>query len=296
MNVIELQGVSKKFGSALAVDDVTLSVPKGSVFGFLGPNGAGKSTTINMLVGFVRPSSGSASVFGLDSFHQSVEIHKRIGFLAGDFALDKSLTGWQQIEYFGNLRGGYDKDYVIELANRLECRLDKKFKQLSRGNKQKLGLITALMHRPELLIFDEPTSGLDPLIQSEFNKIILEQKAQGVTTFISSHILSEVQEICDYVAFIRTGKIVASKALSEVINSSAKHIVIKGADKSLTAKLRKIKGVDELIVNTGTMSLQYTGDVNDLIKTLAASRIDSLEIKESDLEGIFMGYYEGRDA
>lgn len=296
MAVIELSGVSKAFGSNIAVDDVTFEVPQGAVFGFLGPNGAGKSTTINMLVNFLRPTKGSIKVFGLDSVEKSLEIHSRIGFLAGDFALDKGLSGWQQIEYFGNLRGGYDKKYVAELAKRLDCNLHKKFKQLSRGNKQKVGLITALMHKPELLIFDEPTSGLDPLIQAEFNKIILEQKAKGVTTFISSHVLSEVQEICDFVTFIRSGKVVASKSLTEIIESSARLVTIKGAAKTATDKFIKLGGVQQFRRDGDQVSFTYKGDMNMLVSSLAKLKLVDLIIQEGDLETIFMQYYEAEHA
>lgn len=296
MAVVELQHVSKHFGAAVAVGDVSLEVPEGSVFGFLGPNGAGKSTTINMIVDFIRPTEGEVRVFGLDSTEHSLEIHRRIGFLAGDFALDKGFTGWQQIEYFGNLRGGYDKAYVTELAKRLDCNLTKKFKQLSRGNKQKIGLITALMHKPELLIFDEPTSGLDPLIQAEFNKIILEQKARGVTTFISSHVLSEVQEICDYVTFIRGGKIVTSKPLAEIMNSAARQVTVRGITKQTVSKLTKLAGAQDVQYVDGRLTMSYQGNINTLIKALATSKLTDLEIKETDLESIFMGYYGGGDA
>src|SRR3989344_4975975 len=197
--VIKLNKVTKMYGSSRGVENVSLSVKKGEIFGFLGPNGAGKTTTISLIVDLIRPTSGSIKIFGLDSVENSQEIRQRIGFLAGDFTLDDGLSGWQQLEYFGNLRGNFDKQYVRELAERLACNLNKKFKTLSKGNKQKVGLISALMHKPELLIFDEPTSGLDPLVQEEFHAIIREHQAKGGTAFISSHLLSEIQEICDVV-------------------------------------------------------------------------------------------------
>lgn len=295
-NVISISGLSKTFGKVAAVHDISLVVPKGSVFGFLGPNGAGKSTTINMLVNFLRPTAGDIKIFGLDSVQDSVEILRRVGFLAGDFALDRGLTGWQQIEYFGALRGGFDRSYVAELAERLDCKLDRKFKHLSRGNKQKVGLITALMHKPELLIFDEPTSGLDPLIQAEFNKIILEQKAQGVTTFISSHVLSEVQEICDYVTFIRKGEIVASKPLVDVMKDAARQVVARGVTKQASVALRKVPGVQNYQTIDGDVRFAFQGDVNVLLKALAGIKMTDLTIQESDLESIFMNYYEDTDA
>lgn len=294
--VITLRGVTKSFGAHKAVNNISLEVPKGAVFGFLGANGAGKSTTINMLVNFLRPSDGSVKVFGLDSVEDSLEIRRRIGFLAGDFALDKGLTGWQQLEYFGHLKGGFDRKYVRELAERLDCNLDKKFKNLSRGNKQKVGLISALMHKPELLIFDEPTSGLDPLIQAEFNKIILEQKEQGVTTFISSHVLSEVQEICDYVTFIRNGEIVASKPLQEILSSAARQVTVTGLTKSTASKIVNSLKTRDHEFGGDTLGFAYSGDINDLVRVLAKHKLKDVSIKEQELETIFMGYYEADHA
>ncbi|HSX23886.1 MAG TPA: ABC transporter ATP-binding protein [Candidatus Saccharimonadales bacterium] len=192
--LIELDRLTKNYGSSRGVSDVSLKIPEGTIFGFLGPNGAGKTTTISMLVDLIRPTSGTVSIFGMDAQKDGVAIRQRTGFLAGDFALDNDLTGWQQLEYFAHLRtGGLNKKYVTELAQRLSCDLNKKFKALSRGNRQKVGLISALMHEPELLIFDEPTTGLDPLIQAEFNNIISEHQRKGRTAFISSHTLPEVQ-------------------------------------------------------------------------------------------------------
>jgi ABC-2 type transport system ATP-binding protein len=214
--VIEIKNVTKMYGNAVGVKDISLDIEPGAIFGFLGPNGAGKTTTISMVVDLIRPTSGNINVFGLDSADNSLEIRKRIGYLAGDFALDRGLTGWEQLEYFGNLRGNFDKKYVRELAQRFDCNLNKKFKALSRGNKQKVGLISALMHKPELLILDEPTSGLDPLVQAEFNKVIRERQKEGKTTFMSSHILGEVQEICDRVAFIREGRLIDIKSMVDL--------------------------------------------------------------------------------
>jgi ABC-2 type transport system ATP-binding protein len=295
-DVIELNQVTKKYGSAIAIDNVSLTVPQGTVFGFLGPNGAGKSTTINMIIDFIRPTAGSIKVFGLDSTDDSLAIRQRIGFLAGDFALDKGLTGWQQLEYFGNLRGTFDKKYVQDLARRLDCKLNRKFKTLSRGNRQKVGLIAALMHKPELLVFDEPTSGLDPLIQAEFNKIILEQKQDGVTTFISSHVLSEVQEVCDYVAFVRNGKIVDSQPLSEIIESAARIVRLKGISKTNAGPIIKSPGVQSPHFSDDTLAFTYNGDVNRLLKLLAGIHMKDVVIKEADLESIFMHFYGGTDA
>lgn len=294
--VIELKNVTKMYGNVRGVENVTLTVEKGSVFGFLGPNGAGKSTTINMLVDMLRPTSGEISIFGLDSVRDSVEIRKRIGFLAGDIALDRGLTGWQQLEYFGNLRGSFDRTYIGKLAKRLDCNLNRKFGTLSRGNKQKVGLIAALMHKPDLLILDEPTSGLDPLMQQAFNDLIGEFKKEGKTAFISSHILSEVQEICDQVAFIKDGHVVAESSISELSAGLPKEVIIRSGDKKLMAALKKLKGFTSSEAGSDGISGTFTGDTNELIALLSKHKIDDLHMHEADLEAAFMKFYGGKNA
>lgn len=289
--VLRLDDVTKLYGKTVGVKNVSLSVETGSIFGFLGPNGAGKSTTINMLVDLIRPTSGSIKIFGLDSVNDSLEIRRRIGFLAGDIALDRGLTGWQQLEFFGHLRGEFDKKYIRELAERLDCRLDRKFHALSRGNKQKVGLIAALMHKPELLILDEPTSGLDPLMQAAFNEIIAEYRQQGKTAFISSHILSEVQVMCDRVAFIRKGKLVAERSIDEMSSSLPKEVIITSSDKKLPAALKQLKGFGKPKVSDGMIHGSYAGDVNALLGVLTRFKIDNLHMHDADLESVFMNYY-----
>lgn len=293
---LELSKVTKLYGTAVGVENVTLKVPKGSVYGFLGPNGSGKSTTINMIVNLLKPTTGTIKALGLDSQQDSLRILQRTGFLAGDMALDRGLTGWQQLEYYGNLRGNFDKKYVRELAARLDCKLQKKFKTLSRGNKQKVGLIAALMHKPDLLILDEPTSGLDPLIQAEFNKIILEQKAKGVTTFISSHVLSEIQELCDYAAFIRQGRIVANKSMNEIMNSTHRLVKIRGAKQLLLKQLKSLKNATNLLHSEESISFNYDGDINSLLALLSKQTLQDVIITEPNLDDVFMKLYEGGHA
>ena len=197
--------VSKKYGSSRGVQKLNFKVDQGEVFGFLGPNGAGKTTTIRMILDFIHTTQGSIKVLGLDSHNEAVAIHKRVGYLSGDMEMDRRLTGRQYLEFVANVRGNVAWSEVQKLVDRLECQTDKKIAYLSRGNKQKIGLVAALMHNPDLLILDEPTSGLDPLIQAEFQKIIREHRAQGKTAFISSHVMSEVEEVCDHIGFIREG-------------------------------------------------------------------------------------------
>lgn len=295
--VIELEGLTKRYpGSDIdALHDVSLSVLPGQIFGFLGPNGAGKSTTVSMMVGLLRPTRGSIRILGKDDLSEGLAIRREVGYLTSDMALDKGLTGWQQLEYIGHLRGKFDKNAVTELAKRLDSDLTKKIKSLSRGNRQKIGLIAALMHKPTVLILDEPTSGLDPLIQIEFNKIILEHKRGGGTTFISSHVLSEVQELCDQVAIIRTGKLIANKPLSEIISEAPKHVRFTTTASDPTEFIKRLKGVSDLRTNGG-ISFMFNGDIDALTKALAKKPLTTLTIKDTDLEEIFRKYYEGHHA
>lgn len=290
--VIEINGVTKLYGSTVGVKHISLRVPAGAIFGFLGPNGAGKTTTISMMIDLIRPTSGKITIFGLDSIHYSLDIRKRIGYLDGDFALDENLTGWQQLQYFGNLRGGFKRKSVQELAGRLGAQLDRRFKTLSRGNKQKIGLISALMHDPELLILDEPTSSLDPLVQAEFNKLLLERKNRGQTTFMSSHVLSEVQEVCDQVAFIRSGRLVAISSTRELSSGLPKRVRLSSDDKSLAGALKRLTGVGEVKRVGAGLECTFKGDINALISLLNRHNLSNVNIQDADLETVFMKYYE----
>lgn len=291
--VIKLRQVTKHYGSSRGIEAVSLEVSRGEIFGFLGPNGAGKTTTISLLVDLIRPTNGRLQIFGLDCQADSLEVHRRIGFLTDDMALDKGLTGWQQLKFFGSLRGNFDQAYVRELAERLNCNLQVRFRALSRGNRQKIGLISALMHRPELLILDEPTSGLDPLIQAEFNKLMLERRKAGLTTFISSHILSEVQEMCDRVAFIKEGRIIAVKALEEIGRDAPSLIRLHSKDQALVTQLRRLDGVSRLRHSDGLVSFTFNGSLDQLLTLLSRHRLDYLNVHDTDLETLFMQFYEG---
>lgn len=292
--VIKLQKLTKMYGHSRGVLDINLEVEPGMVFGFLGPNGAGKTTTINILLDFIRPTSGSAEIFGMDAHDNSLRIRRRVGFLAGDMALDKGLTGWQQLEYLGRLRSNFDKSYIDELAGRFNCKLDRKFKTLSRGNRQKVALIAALMHKPELLILDEPTSGLDPLMQAEFNKIILERKKSGKTTFISSHMLSEIQEICDTVAFIGNGQIIVVKPLATIIKMVPKRLFVSTKSKDLLSKLRNFPSLVLEDNKDNAIYGNFSGDINKLLRLLAGYTVEGFSLSDGDLESIFMKYYDYR--
>ncbi len=291
---IELKHVTKHYGSARGIADISLTVDTGQVFGFLGPNGAGKSTTINLLIDLIRPSEGSIKIFDTDIAQSSVEVRRKIGFLTGDMALDGGLTGKQQLTYFAHLRGIARPKRIHELAQLLNLDLSHKIKTLSRGNRQKVGLISALMHDPELLILDEPTTGLDPLGQAQFNKLILDNKQRGRTTFLSSHLLSEVQEICDDVAFIREGKIIHVQHMRDITAGSPKHVRIVSADATLKASLKKLPGGLLTASDHNTIALTFSGDINQLLQLLAKHKVHDVTITEADLETVFMEYYQGK--
>src|SRR5438094_386481 len=214
--IIEVEKLNKSYGGKRAVLDVSLSVPEGEVFGFLGPNGAGKTTTIRSLMALIRPDSGTARIAGLDCWNQSVEIKRLVGYIPGEPSLDPNLTGGQILEYFANLRGGVDHTYLKKLIERFDLDTSRKFRQYSTGNKRKVVLIQAFMHRPRVLILDEPTSGLDPLNQQEFDGMVKEAREEGRTVFLSSHVLSEVEKTCSRVAIIREGKIVRMGGVAEL--------------------------------------------------------------------------------
>src|SRR5664280_993879 len=222
--VIETEKLTKSYGSHRGIVEVDLVVQEGEVFGFLGPNGAGKTTTIRTLLDLIRPTSGTARVFGIESSADPVAIHRRVGYIPGEFTLYDRLTGSQTLEYFANLRGGVDPAYQRSLVERFELDPSRRFKEYSKGNKQKVGVIIALQHRPELLVLDEPTSGLDPLVQQTFFSTLREAVADGATVFLSSHILSEVEKSCDRVAIIREGRL-AKVDTVEALRDLAHHQV-----------------------------------------------------------------------
>ena len=290
--VIKLTNLTKSYGNSRGIKDINLAIPKGTIYGFLGPNGAGKTTTMSILVDLLRPTHGTAEIFGQNTQTDGVHIRKKIGYLAGDMELDGLLTGKQQLEYFGALRGSFDATYVHELATKLDSDLSKKIKMLSRGNKQKIGLISALMHKPELLLLDEPTSGLDPLIQEQFNDIIRAHKKAGNTTFISSHILSEVQELCDHVAFIKEGELIANEPITVIAQDAPYEVKVVSDDKQLAAKLQKLPEVRASKAQHTSFQFTYVGDISKLIQTLAKYPLIDISITKGDLESTFMEFYK----
>ncbi len=290
------QKMTKNYGSNRGINELDLAVHEGEVFGFLGPNGAGKTTTIRLLLNLIMPTSGYASIYGLDSQRDSVKIKKLIGYLPGEFSLYPNLTGAQTLKYFANLRKGVDWNYVIQLAERLELDLNKKFRQYSHGNKQKVGIIQALMHHPQLLIVDEPTTGLDPLNQLEFYKLVREVRDQGGTVFLSSHIMEEVEKTCDRIAIIREGKLVKLGNIAELLNLKNHYLEIAFVDSPPVEIFRALPGVESAdLVQGGDAHLLRCvvrpEALNTVIKKAALYEVTDFNSRESSLEEFFLGYY-----
>jgi len=290
---IQTENLTKHYGDTKALIDLNLTVARGEVFGFLGPNGAGKTTMIRTLLDEIRPTSGRASVLGLDSHTQSVEIRNHIGYVPGDLAMYPNLTGRDTLTYFANLRGGVDWGFVDQLADRLDADLTKKVGDLSSGNRQKIGLIQAFMNKPEVLIMDEPSSGLDPLVQREFQTMMREVVADGRSVFLSSHTLSEVQRAADRVGIIRLGKLIAVEEVAS-LRSKAIRTVNLFFDESVDAAVfEPLPGVREVSVQNHHVTLSFDGQMETLLKVVA-ERYGLLDITthEADLEEIFLTYYE----
>ena len=294
--VIDTAKLTKYYGKQLGIEDVDLEVKRGEVFGYLGPNGAGKTTTIRTLLDFIRPTSGSATVFGLDIRQSSVDIHRRVGYLNGELALYNNMTGEDLLKYLGNLRGGLDWKYVRELAARFQCDLSRRIQGLSLGNKQKLGLLQAFMHKPELLILDEPTNGLDPLMQHEFYDLLTETKKEGRTIFLSSHILPEVEKVCDRVGIIRQGKLVTVETIEALKSHSVRQLEIHFARAIPKEKFSNVPGIRDILVQDKLLTCNVVGSLDALVKAAAQFEVINIISHEPSLEDIFMTYYnEGKN-
>jgi ABC-2 type transport system ATP-binding protein len=289
--VIVMSGLSKDFGSGRGLFELDLDVGSGEIFGFLGPNGAGKSTTMRLLLDLIRPTSGSARVLGLDSRRGSLEIRRRVGFLPGDFALYPKLTGRAVLDYLARLRGGVDLRVRGALAERFDADLDRPVRQLSTGNRQKLGLIQAFMHEPELLILDEPIAGLDPLVQRRFHELLAEVTAEGRTVFLSSHTLSEVERVTHRLAILRKGRLVVVDSLENLRKVAMQRLEIEFGEPVDGNEFREIPVVREVEVNGRTMTVGFEGSADAVVKAAAAHEVRAIRPREDDLEEIFLRYY-----
>jgi len=293
-SIIKTQKLTKDYGSGRGLFDLDLEVQEGEVFGYLGPNGAGKTTTIRLLMGLIHPSAGSASIFGLDCWRQAVEIKKLIGYVPGEPSLDPNLKGGQILEYFANLRGGIDRAYLKQLIERFDLDTSRKFRHYSTGNKRKVVLIQAFMHKPRLLILDEPTSGLDPLNQQEFDAMVKETREDGRTVFLSSHVLSEVEKTCTRVGIIREGRLVRVGGVAELKDIKRYEITISFSQPVPVETFQKLDGVvDVERLNDGrAVRLAMQGAADAVIKAAAQFPVVSLTSYEPSLEDIFLRYYE----
>src|SRR5436305_10844898 len=292
--IIEVEKLTKSYGGKRGIVEVSFQVEEGDVFGFLGPNGAGKTTTIRLLMAFLHADAGTARIAGLDCWKQSLEIKRLIGYMPGEPALDPNLTGGQILEYFAHLRGGVDHAYLKQLVDRFELDTSRKFRQYSTGNKRKVVLIQAFMHRPRLLILDEPTSGLDPLNQQEFDGLVREARDEGRTVFLSSHVLSEVEKTCTRVGIIREGRLVRLGSVHELKDIKRYEISISFAEPvpaEAFAHLDGVASVDPLSNGSG-LRLHMQGPADAVIKAAAQHQVISLTSYEPSLEDIFLRYYE----
>ena len=289
--VIQTENLTKDYGAHRAISDVALEVREGEVFGYLGPNGAGKSTTIRILMDFIRPTGGSASVFGLDSRAHSQDIRRRTAYLPGDVALYDRMTGRELLTYFANLSGGVDTAHVERLSERLRCELDQPVRSLSRGNKQKIGLVQAFMHRSELIIMDEPSSGLDPLMQQEFYALVEEVKADGRTVFISSHIMPEVERVCDRVGIIRRGELVAVEDIDALKERAFHKLELHFSEPVPREAFVGLPGVQDVTVQGSFVECTVIGKPDALVKAAARFEVVKLTSHEPNLEDVFLSYY-----
>jgi ABC-2 type transport system ATP-binding protein len=294
--VIETTGLTKRYGGTLALDSLDLAVPAGVVFGFLGPNGAGKSTTIRLLMGLIRPTSGSARVLGHDVGREPQAVHRAVGYLPGDFSAYRDLTAEQHLRYVANLRGGIDPAALDRLATRFDLDLSRRIGTLSHGNRQKVGIIGACVHRPALLILDEPTAGLDPLMQHEFLDLLREHRDAGGTVFLSSHVLAEVEAVADLVGIIRSGRLVMTSDIDGLKTRTRRRVDLTFSDGSSppVAELRAAGGVTEVEVVDGRIQVMVEGSMAELMRVAAPFGIERVVSNEVDLGDVFLQYYEER--
>ena len=294
---IEVKDLVKFYGKVQALSGVNLEVKRGEIYGFLGPNGAGKTTTIRCMLDLIRPQGGSISVLGLNPKAEPEVIKARVGYLPGELHMDENMTAKQILRFFNHLRGNRsDWKFIEELSERLKLELKIPIKNFSKGNKQKVGIVVALMHRPELLLLDEPTGSLDPLMQQEVLRILIEARDNGATVFMSSHIISEVQAIADRVAIIRKGIIVEVVETTALLKRSMRQVRIRFQQPTEAEEIYNLRGV-ELIAKDDSMgvSLKFEGEMDALIKTVAKYPVNDFETERASLEEIFLAYYEEQE-
>jgi ABC-2 type transport system ATP-binding protein len=289
MNIIDIKNLTKTYGKNRGIDKVNLTINQGEIFGFIGPNGAGKSTTIKTLLNLIFPTSGEAKIFGLDCITDTVKIKENLGYVPSEVRYYDNMKVKELIEYAKSFRSNLDAEYVSELCKLFEVELEKNISELSLGNKKKVAIVQAIIHKPKLLILDEPTNGLDPLIQQKLFNTLLELKNEGTTIFLSSHNLTEVEEFCDRVAIIKEGRIVDVKNISDFAHKKVKRVTLKSSS-PLKNELASIGG-DSFEQTGETISFNYTGDINKLLIELSKYKLADLVIEDKKLSEAFMSYY-----
>jgi beta-exotoxin I transport system ATP-binding protein len=288
--------LTKDYGAGRGLFDLDLVIRPQQIFGYLGPNGSGKTTTIRCVMGMIRPTSGSAHVFGIDCLRDAVEVKKRVGYLPGDIPQFGGMRGKEVVSYFGGMRGGVDAKRVRSLCERFDLDLSRRFREYSSGNKQKLGIVLAFMHSPDLLVLDEPTAGLDPLNQQEFYKLLREEHDRGATVFLSSHVLSEVEHVCDQVGIIRAGRLVRVADLAELHRIRFHHVDLEFADGSRIPEkaIRQAEGVSDVMVDDRIVTCTVHGAFAPLLEALHGADVTNLVSREPSLEEMFLEYYQER--
>ena len=288
-SIVRTEGLTKRYGHTTALDDLDLTIDQGDVLGYLGPNGAGKSTTMSLLLGFIRPTAGRARIFGLDAWRDAPEIHRRVAYVPSDSDLWPSLTAAETLEFLANIHGSVDRAYRDQLVERFDLTGDKKIRALSHGNKQKVVLVAALASRAELLLLDEPTGGLDPLMEQVFRECIREARANGQTVILSTHILSEVEAVCDHVAMLRAGRLIETGRLDVLRGLAAMHVVaqLEGPPPDLA----HIDGVTNVVVDGTTVECDVAGSMEPLVQAFADVGVRHLTTREPSLEELFVARY-----
>jgi len=291
---IRTEGLTKTFGRTRALRDLDLEVESGQVFGYLGPNGAGKSTTIRILLGLQHPTDGAATVLDMDATRDAVEIHRAVGYLPGDLELFPRLTGQQHVEWFSRVRGDVDPAVLGRLQDRFSPTLDRPVRELSKGNRQKIGLVLAFMSSPQLLILDEPTSGLDPLMQKEFEQLVRETVAEGGTVFLSSHELDEVQRLADRLAILREGELVTTDTVKGIRARAPQRVDARLGRAVVPSAFAELPGVAVMVADGDHVVLEVSGDLAPVLRTLAELDPVDLVVRHASLEELFLDFYRDR--
>ena len=289
------EGLTKSYGASRGIEDVSFAVRRGEVFGFLGPNGAGKTTTIRVLLDLIRPTRGRAVVLGLDARRESRRIRERVGYLPGELAVYDRMSAGDFLRYAANLRGGRGADRAQALAERLRLDLSKPVRALSRGNKQKVGLVQAFMHDPDLLVLDEPTGGLDPLMQQEFNRMVREAAARGQTVFLSSHVLPEVEAVCDRVGIIREGRLVAVEDVAALKARAVRRLEVHFASPVPADEFAGVPGVRDVAARGSVVEGTVVGSLDAFVKAISRHEVVNVVTREPSLEDVFLSYYGERE-